>query len=210
MENQFTITDLIKHLLRNAWWIIVLAIIGGASMYFINKQPTAISYSAKRSMYIGNKNNNVKDPNSRVMADSWMMKTYESIAKDDKIIKPAISQLKKEHVKIKAGELKSSISLDNQQNTLLLDVQSVNASNPKNAAKMVNAYTESFEKNAPLLISDMPKPELMSKATNAHTDVIVASSPKKAALFGLVAGAIIGIILSLFTGIYKNMKSSEN
>ena len=27
MDNQFTITDLIKHLLRNAWWIIVLGII---------------------------------------------------------------------------------------------------------------------------------------------------------------------------------------
>ena len=211
MDNQFTITDLIKHMLRNAWWIILIAIVGGVVMYFMNKQPTVLSYSAKRTMFIGKPNSNVKDPNSRVTADLEMLKTYESVAKDDKIIKPAVAQLRKEHVKITAGKLKTNISLTNPQDTLLFDVKAVDEKKSKNAVKMVNAYTESYENNAPSVIMDMPKPQLMSKATKAQTDAIATTnSPKKAALFGLVAGGIVGMILALFTGIYKNMKISEN
>ena len=211
MDNQFTITDLIKHMLRNAWWIILISIVGGVVMYFMNKQPTVLSYSAKRTMFIGKPNSNVKDPNSRVTADLEMLKTYELVAKDDKIIKPAVAQLRKEHVKITAGKLKTNISLTNPQDTLLFDVKAVDEKKSKNAVKMVNAYTESYEKNAPSVIMDMPKPQLMSKATKAQTDAIATTnSPKKAALFGLVAGGIVGMILALFTGIYKNMKISEN
>jgi ABC-type nitrate/sulfonate/bicarbonate transport system permease component len=57
----------------------------------------------------------------------------------------------------------------------------------------------------------MPQPELMSSAKNAQTATIVSGgSPKKAALFGLVVGLAVGIVLAFFTGIYKNMKAVKN
>ena len=93
--------------------------------------------------------------------------------------------------------------------TLYLKVSAAGLTKKSQAVKMVNAYTESFAKNAPKLISDMPRPELLSKATRASADTMVGGSPKKAALFGLVAGIALGIVLAFFTGIYKNMTATK-
>lgn len=207
MENQFTITDLVKHMLRNAWWIIILGIIGGAAMYLMNKQPTATNFSASRTMYVGRPDNNVKDPNSRIMGNSWMLKTYRAIGKDRKIIEPAVEQLKKENVKTTASELRQSIELSTPDSTLLIDAKVSGVNKGNRAIKMVTAYTNSYAINAPKLISNMPVPELMSSPKKAHVDTIVAGSPKKASVFGLVAGLAVGIVLAFFTGIFKNFKT---
>ena len=209
MENQFTVTDLIKHMARNAWWIIILGIVVGAGMYVMNKQPAAVSYSADRSMYVAKSNTNVKDPNSRIMADSWLLNTYKGVANDPKIIKPTVKALKKEDVKVTATEVRQNISMTVPDATLYLKVSASGLTNGSQAVKMVNAYTQSFAENAPKLISDMPKPELLSKATHASTDTMVGGSPKKAAMFGLVAGIVLGIVLAFFTGIYKNMTAAK-
>lgn len=209
MDNQFTITDLIKHMLRNAWWIIVLGIIGGGAMYVMNKQPAVTSYSASRNMYVGKSDSDVKDPNSRIMGNSWMLKTYRSIGKDRQIIEPAVKQLKKQHVKVTANELRQAISLSTPDSTLLINAQVHGIKKGNQAVKMVNAYTGSFAVNGPKLISNMPQPELMSAAKKARADSIVSGSPKKSAAFGLVAGVALGIVLAFFTGIFKNFKTTK-
>ena len=210
MENQFTVTDLFKHMLRNAWWIIVLGVVGGGAMYVMNKQPAATSYSATRSMYVAKSNTGVKDPNSRIVADSWLLKTYKTVAKDDKVIKPAVKALKAEGVKVSADTLRSEVSLSITDGTLLMKAKAKGIAKPKQAIKIVNAFAESYAENAPKLISDMPKPELMTKTKEADTDTMVAGSPKKAALFGAVAGWAIGIVLAFFVGVYKNVTATKN
>lgn len=209
MENQFTITDLIKHLLRNAWWIIVLGIICGGVMYAMNKQPAVTSVSASRDMYVGKDDSNAKDPNSRVMGNSWMLKTYRSIGKDQQIIDPAVKQLKKQHVKITAGELRQAVTLSTPDSTLLIKAEVRGVKKGNQAVKMVNAYTDSYAANASKLISTMPQPELMSAPKKAHVDSIVSGSPKKSAVFGLAAGLAVGIVLAFFTGIFKNFKATK-
>ena len=54
----------------------------------MNKQPAVTSVSASRDMYVGKDDSNAKDPNSRVMGNSWMLKTYRSIGKDHKLLIP--------------------------------------------------------------------------------------------------------------------------
>lgn len=211
MDNQFTVTDLFKHLFRNAWWIVILGIIGALGMYFVNKQPSSINVSATRTMYVGKIDSNAKDPNSQVNGNAWMLKTYREIGKDRTIINPAVAQLKKQHVKVTASELRSTLELSSPETTLLIKAKVAGVDKSSKAVKMVNAYTDSYAKNAPKLIADMPQPELMSAAKSAQTTTIVSGgSPKKAALFGLVVGLAFGIVLAFFTGIYKNMKAVKN
>ncbi|MFC6178924.1 capsular biosynthesis protein [Weissella sagaensis] len=211
MNNQFTVTDLFKHLLRNAWWIIILGIISAMGMFFINKQPSSINVSATRTMYVGKIDSNAKDPNSQVNGNAWMLKTYREIGKDRTIIDPAVAQLKKQHVKVTGAQLRQALTLSSPETTLLIKAKISGIDKGTKAVKMVNAYTDSYAKNAPKLIADMPQPELMSSAKNAQTATIVSGgSPKKAALFGLVVGLAVGIVLAFFTGIYKNMKAVKN
>ncbi len=211
MNNQFTVTDLFKHLLRNAWWIIILGIIGAMGMFFINKQPSSINVSATRTMYVGKIDSNAKDPNSQVNGNAWMLKTYREIGNDRTIIDPAVAQLKKQHVKVTGAQLRQALILSSPETTLLIKAKISGIDKGTKAVKMVNAYTDSYAKNAPKLIADMPQPELMSSAKNAQTATIVSGgSPKKAALFGLVVGLAVGIVLAFFTGIYKNMKAVKN
>ncbi len=211
MNNQFTVTDLFKHLLRNAWWIIILGIIGAMGMFFINKQPSSINVSATRTMYVGKIDSNAKDPNSQVNGNAWMLKTYREIGKDRTIIDPAVAQLKKQHVKVTGAQLRQALTLSSPETTLLIKAKISGIDKGTKAVKMVNAYTDSYAKNAPKLIADMPQPELMSSAKKAQTATIVSGgSPKKAALFGLVVGLAVGIVLAFFTGIYKNMKAVKN
>ncbi|KAA8431987.1 capsular biosynthesis protein [Weissella paramesenteroides] len=211
MNNQFTVTDLFKHLLRNAWWIIILGIIGAMGMFFINKQPSSINVSATRTMYVGKIDSNAKDPNSQVNGNAWMLKTYREIGKDRTIIDPAVAQLKKQHVKVTGAQLRQALTLSSPETTLLIKAKISGIDKGTKAVKMVNAYTDSYAKNAPKLIADMPQPELMSSAKNAQTATIVSGgSPKKAVLFGLVVGLAAGIVLAFFTGIYKNMKAVKN
>ncbi|MGL5747858.1 MAG: hypothetical protein ACRCXR_07930, partial [Weissella cibaria] len=57
---------------------------------------------------------------------AWLMpfallpKTYKTVAKDDKVIKPAVKALKAEGVKVSADTLRSEVSLSITDGTLLM------------------------------------------------------------------------------------------
>lgn len=207
MENQFTVGALFKHMLRNAWWIIVLGIVGGVAMFVLTNKVATTTYEATRQMYIGKNNTDAKDPNSRVMADSWLLQSYAQLAKDDAVVNAAVADLKADGIKIKPAALVDAVHVSPKKDTLLMTVRATANSNKK-AVKYVNAYAKAFKTVAPEKLSAMPEPVLFSAPKKAVTVTTPGGSSKKALVFGAAAGLLIGIVLAFFTGIYKNMKAT--
>lgn len=207
MDNQFTVGALLKHMLKNAWWIIILGIIGAASLFILENKHAITSYSATRQMYVGQDTKGLKDPNSRVMADSTLLRTYTEAGTDSMIVKATLKTLKSEKIKMTSSELAEDVTLEPMDGTLLISVKAT-APTAKLAIKISNAYAENFAKLLPQKLTTMPTPKLLSKVTAAESATMTSGSPKKATVFGFAAGIVLGIILAFFTGIYKNMKAS--
>ncbi|ORI94603.1 Wzz/FepE/Etk N-terminal domain-containing protein, partial [Leuconostoc pseudomesenteroides] len=70
----FSLIDLVKRLLKNSWWILILGIVVGASLYTYAKHYVLTAYTAERYVIVGVKD---QDPNSRLQADQMLINTYE-------------------------------------------------------------------------------------------------------------------------------------
>ncbi|KEP86161.1 capsular polysaccharide biosynthesis protein [Oenococcus oeni IOEB_0205] len=204
-KTQFTLKDLVKHLIKYSWLTLILVIIGAGGTYiYINKvspYPGNL-YSASRNVLIKSKNNTL------VQADRSLINSYIVVASDDKIISATKKQLLKDGTKISEKEIKKEVSINSIKGTLFIKIS---AKSPKKnvSAKLVNVYSESFAKLGPTLFSSMPKPILMSKAQNtklATSAKSIHSIHKKGIVFGAGFGFVCGIIISLIIAIYDNYK----
>ncbi|MDN6899959.1 capsular biosynthesis protein [Oenococcus sicerae] len=207
--SQFTLTDLVHHLIRYAWLTIILTILGAGSMYVYTKRvalPPA-RFSASREVYVGTANK--KNPYSSFQANESLLSSYIIVANDNKIISATKKDLAQRGWKISKNDISKSISIDSVNGTLFIRF-SASATSESKAAELVNAYTESFADQGTKLLPSMPKPVLMSKASKAKVKPSVAGPVhKKAILFGASFGLTLGIVLSLIIGVYKNYKKIE-
>ena len=51
-ENEFSLIDLVKRLLKNSWWILILGIVMGASLYTYAKHSVLTAYTAERYVIV--------------------------------------------------------------------------------------------------------------------------------------------------------------
>lgn len=213
MNNQMTLVGLVRHLLKNLWWIIVLSLIGAGGMFFAAKhsEPSAGMYSASRAMYVGNANYvKMQDPKSSLSADKELIRTYLSFSYDRTIVSETMRLM---HVagfeKVDNAAVVKYAKLQQVPGTLTVRAR-VLMPNEKEAIALANSYAQAFATKAPKLVPGMPAPRLMVAIQGAaKADDSEPISPKKAAIFGAGAGLGIGIILSLFTGIIANLRPSK-
>ena len=96
-KQENTLGGLVRHLLKNAWWIIIVALVGAGVMFMANRHsaPTA-EWSAFRLMYIGHANyNKSQDPESALKSDLNAIKTYIAVQQDMTIAADAVQRLHK-------------------------------------------------------------------------------------------------------------------
>lgn len=213
MNNQMTLAGLLRHLFKNLWWIIVLAIIGAGGMFFAAKHSAPVSgtYSASRAMYIGHANYvKTQDPKSALSADKDLVRTYLSFSYDRTIVNETTRLMRVAGFeKVDNAAVVKYAKLQQVPGTLTVRAR-VLMPNEKEAIALANSYAQAFATKAPKLVPGMPAPRLMVAIQGAaKADDSEPISPKKAAIFGAGAGLGIGVILALFTGIIASLRPSK-
>ncbi|MGX4593778.1 YveK family protein [Leuconostoc sp. JNUCC 76] len=198
----FSLIDLVKRLLKNSWWIIILGIVLGASLYTYAKHSVLTAYTAERYVIVAKDNTGVKDPNSRVQADQILINTYKKIASDPSVVNQA---KKLSTVSVTKKEIVSAITVSQPDQTLMMRF-SASAATAKKSVAIANAYAKAFSIEGSKLYPDMAKPLLLSSAKKADVLSGTVYSPKKLAVFGFAFGITLGAFIVLLTGIFQNYK----
>lgn len=198
----FSLIDLVKRLLKNSWWILILGIVMGASLYTYAKHSVLTAYTAERYVIVAKSNTWVKDPNSRVQADQMLINTYKKIASDPSVVNQA---KKLSTVSVTKKEIVSAITVSQPDQTLMMRF-SASAATAKKSVAIANAYAKAFSIEGSKLYPDMAKPLLLSSAKKADVLSGTVYSPKKLAVFGFAFGITLGAFIILLTGIFQNYK----
>ena len=213
MGSTMTVTGLFRQLVRNLWWIVVLAVVGAAGMYlgagYSSTDNPIGQYSASRAMYIGRSDYSKVDRSlGELLADQKLIKTYIAFGKDRVIIDETVRLMKEQgYTKVTNKDVTNAVMLKQTSGTLLVRARA-NYSDEKATIALANNYAQAFADKGMLLIPGMPKPKLMVAIQGAalSEDYVAPLSPKKAAIYGAGAGLIIGVILSLFFGVIGNYR----
>lgn len=195
----FSLIDLVKRLLKNSWWILILGIVVGASLYTYAKHYVLTAYTAERYVIVGVKD---QDPNSRLQADRMLINTYEKIARDPSVVNQA---KKLSTVSVTEKEIVSAITVSQPDQTLMMRFSASTATAKKSVA-IANAYAKAFSIEGSKLYPDMAKPLLLSSAKKADVSSGTVYSPKKLTVFGFAFGITLGAFIVLLTGIFQNYK----
>lgn len=198
----FSLIDLVKRLLKNSWWILILGIVVGASLFTYAKHSVLTAYTAERYVIVAKDNTGVKDPNSRVQADQMLINTYKKIASDSSVVNQA---KKLSTVSVTKKEIVSAITVSQPDQTLMMRF-SASAATAKKSVAIANAYAKAFSIEGSKLYPDMAKPLLLSSAKKADVLSGTVYSPKKLAVFGFAFGITLGVFIVLLTGIFQNYK----
>ncbi|MDI6498680.1 Wzz/FepE/Etk N-terminal domain-containing protein [Leuconostoc suionicum] len=198
----FSLIDLVKRLLKNSWWILILGIALGASLYTYAKHSVLTAYTAERYVIVAKDNTGVKDPNSRVQADQILINTYKKIASDPSVVNQA---KKLSTVSVTKKEIVSAITVSQPDQTLMMRF-SASAATAKKSVAIANAYARAFSIEGSKLYPDMAKPLLLSSAKKADVLSGTVYSPKKLTVFGFAFGITLGAFIVLLTGIFQNYK----
>ncbi|MGO2890191.1 MAG: YveK family protein [Leuconostoc mesenteroides] len=195
----FSLINLVKRLLKNSWWILILGIVVGASLYTYAKHSVLTAYTAERYVIVGVKG---QDPNSRVQVNQMLIKTYEKIASDPSVVNQA---KKLSTVSVTEKEIISAITVSQPDQTLMMRFSASTATAKKSVA-IANAYAKAFSIEGSKLYPDMAKPLLLSSAKKANVLSGTVYSPKKLTVFGFAFGITLGAFIVLLTGIFQNYK----
>lgn len=195
----FSLINLVKRLLKNSWWILILGIVVGASLYTYAKHSVLTAYTAERYVIVGVKG---QDPNSRVQVNQMLIKTYEKIASDPSVVNQA---KKLSTVSVTEKEIISAITVSQPDQTLMMRFSASTATAKKSVA-IANAYAKAFSIEGSKLYPDMAKPLLLSSAKKANVLSGAVYSPKKLTVFGFAFGITLGAFIVLLTGIFQNYK----
>lgn len=210
-KQENTLGGLVRHLLKNAWWIIIVALVGAGVMFMANRHsaPTA-EWSASRLMYIGHANyNKSQDPESSLKSDLNAIKTYIAVQQDMTIAADAVQRLHKAGFKrVTVAEVRESVELEQKKGTLIVRVHVLN-DDEKEAIAIANNYADAFAANGPKVVPGMPTPRSMRAIQGAANTDGEKLSNKKAAIYGGAAGLGLGVILAMFTGIAGNMRRQQ-
>ncbi|AKP35598.1 Wzz/FepE/Etk N-terminal domain-containing protein [Leuconostoc mesenteroides] len=198
----FSLIDLVKRLLKNSWWIFILGIVLGASLFTYAKHSVLTAYTAERYVIVAKDNTGVKDPNFRVQADQMLINTYKKIASDSSVVNQA---KKLSTVSVTKKEIVSAITVSQPDQTLMMRF-SASAATAKKSVAIANAYAKAFSIEGSKLYPDMAKPLLLSSAKKADVLSGTVYSPKKLAVFGFAFGITLGAFIVLLTGIFQNYK----
>lgn len=210
-KQENTLGGLVRHLLKNAWWIIIVALIGAGVMFMANRHSeTSSEWSASRLMYIGHANyNKSPDPESAFKSDLNAIKTYITVQQDMTIVSDAVRRLHKAgFTKMTVGEVRESVELDQKKETLIVRIHVLN-DDEKEAIAIANNYADAYAANGAKVVPGMPTPRLMHAIQGAANVTDDKLSNKKAAIYGGAAGLGLGVILAMFTGIAGNMRRQQ-
>ncbi|GAO99106.1 Wzz/FepE/Etk N-terminal domain-containing protein [Fructobacillus ficulneus] len=203
---EFSFNDLLKRFWKFTWLIALLIVVfAGAGFMYSKAGKTTTNFDATRSVLIAKNNTNVKDPNSRFMADKSLIPTYQKVATDDAVVEAVQKDLP---FKMTKSDIAAGISIHSETDTLILDFQAT-GENTYRAKTLANTYAKDFSEVGPTIYPDMQKPDLLSAVTSTGTINSAARSTKKLTVFGAVLGLVLALFVVLVTGIQENYRAAK-
>ncbi|MFC6170172.1 YveK family protein [Loigolactobacillus jiayinensis] len=195
---RFSLKQLLKTILK-FWYIpVVLAlVVGFLSQHYAASQYQP-AYTAKTTVLVKAKKENPNHLQQQVDGELSLMGTYRDLISSNKVMTKVHKALK--NVKSYNGsvaDLKKQVVVETNSDSLMLHIQTTDRSK-RVAVKQTNTIATVFKQQIQT-VSENSQVTVMSKA---HTKSVSASSfsGKKAIVYGIVLGGIIGLFIELIIG----------
>lgn len=208
MDDSYSILDLIGLMISKIWLIILLAVLGGSSAFFVSKFVMSPKYEAYTTMYVKNNNalsteqkNNV-DLND-LNASKSLVSTYIAVLKSNAVMEKVGSEMLEMYIesdiapffsiengKIKTSEIKECFSMSAVDGTEVMKI-TANTKNPEISADLCNVIA-GIAPEFLIRVVGAGSVEIIDKAIPNNNPV----SPN--ILRTTLMGIIIGIVLSVF------------
>lgn len=207
MKNQqLTLEDILKIVLKNAILIVILALMGGSCFYLVAKHKESKTYVAERSMIIDH-NLTWRRAYTSFKTDLGMIPTYQDMIEGREVLTNAYQQLpRKIKHKSSVKDLSSSINTNSRPDSLVITIKAT-TDNPKESVAYVNSVAKAAKAELPKMQKGLGEVHVYSKATQKNIVVVTHSSVKKYTLVGLALGTIAGMVISFGRVSFKYVKN---
>lgn len=206
MEQTYSIKQLLDILVKRITMILLWGFLGIAAAAAVTFFVITPKYSSQAQLVVTlpqTENTNVNDVNSNLQ----MINTYKDFIVSDLVLNQVEDRLKSDYnLKMKPEEIKSSISVAQNQNSQMF---SIIAKSPKasEAANIANTVANIFKENA----KDVLNVDRITIISNAVVDTTpVSPNHKLFLLAGLVVGLIIGMAFAMIAELMdRTVKDSQ-
>lgn len=194
----YSLKQLNKSFVIAVIFTIIMALLGGITLFGYAKHKQRTTYTASRYVLIShnvtryNRNENYPIVN----ADLNMMTSYEDIAENQLIAQKAKLYLPKAIRKqYSVNAISNSVSAKSRPQSLVLKI-STKTDSEKDSVILVNAVTRSFQKELPKLQPGAGDVHLLAKATKDDVNSNTTPNKKKYTAAGVALGGLLGIVIS--------------
>ncbi|MFD0897527.1 YveK family protein [Loigolactobacillus binensis] len=195
---QFSLKQLVTTVLK-FWYIpLILALIGGFFSHSYAKRGYQPAYTAKSSIMIKLKHESSNHLQQQVDGELGLMGTYRDFISSSKVMNKVHKQLaQNKSYKGTISALKKGVTVDTTADSLIMHIQSTDRSKSV-AVKESNAVAQGFKKQV-ATVSSTSKVTILDKASTKNVSAS-SFSGKKAILYGVILGGVIGVLGELIIG----------
>lgn len=191
-SNFLDINKILAVLRKRKKTIIISTLVCAFLMLFMSVFVISPKYSSSTDILVNRKVDNQVNAQAQLQADVQMISTYKDIITSPTILNAVSTQLKDQGFNMTPANIKSCISISNQQNSQVFTV-TVKAKNPQLAAAIANTTANVFKVKVKKIMS-VNNVSILSKAEENPKPV----SPKVVlnTLIGLIVGCVLGLFLA--------------
>lgn len=191
-SNFLDINKILAVLRKRKKTIIISTLVCAFLMLFMSVFVISPKYSSSTDILVNRKVDNQVNAQAQLQADVQMISTYKDIITSPTILNAVSTQLKNQGFNMTPANIKSCISISNQQNSQVFTV-AVKAKNPQLAAAIANTTANVFKVKVKKIMS-VNNVSILSKAEENPNPV----SPKVVlnTLIGLIVGCVLGLFLA--------------
>ena len=191
-SNFLDVNKILAVLRKRKKTIIISTLVCAFLMFFMSVFVISPKYSSSTDILVNRKVDNQVNAQAQLQADVQMISTYKDIITSPTILNAVSTQLKDQGFNMTPANIKSCISISNQQNSQVFTV-SVKAKNPQLAAAIANTTANVFKVKVKKIMS-VNNVSILSKAEENPKPV----SPKVIlnTLIGLIVGCVLGLFLA--------------
>lgn len=191
-SNFLDINKILAVLRKRKKTIIISTLVCAFLMLFMSIFVISPKYSSSTDILVNRKVDNQVNAQAQLQADVQMISTYKDIITSPTILNAVSTQLKNQGFNMTPVNIKSCISISNQQNSQVFTV-AVKAKNPQLAAAIANTTANVFKVKVKKIMS-VNNVSILSKAEENPKPV----SPKVVlnTLIGLIVGCVLGLFLA--------------
>ncbi|WP_141995178.1 Wzz/FepE/Etk N-terminal domain-containing protein [Bacillus sp. B4EP4a] len=205
MEETISINDIFKTL-KKRWKLIMLltliaALISGSISYFLL---TPVYESSTQILVNQKKSENQLDSN-QIRSNIDMINTYSVIIKSPAILEKAIDELGLDQ---SVDQLSQKITVNSQENSQVFSL-TVQDSNPSQAVEIVNAVSETFQKEIKEIMN-VDNVSVLAKAEIKEDPAPVKPNPLLNIAIAVVVGLMAGIGLAFLLEYMDNTIKDED